>query len=515
MNSERRSAVNAFLDEIGRAPVPAGLAHNAMTGVRADRTRRGRPQPQIALAAALGIAVLAIGAFIVGSGPTVTPSPSPSFPTPTLSPSAIESLEPTPTPPITGSWQLTLPLFQERSFRLEVADQSGRLIGARVVDPVPPDVGGGLDDPFVLDIRPVQGNTREVLVGWLVLVCDYRGRLLLDEAGTSLSLQLAPSPACELAPIAQAVILEFAADVDAATLSGRQSRDPLVAFDQFVPSSIAFADQQVGWIGGTTPDGDALVLHTLHNGSEWAISGLGEGQVAGITAVDQTHAYATVECAEHQFHCRSGTFEWDDDFGGWGRMTNERFVRMHFAGDLGIAVVLPDDTTSPIVPELRLTDDAGDTWSPVDDPCPASMNLADADRTSPPEILVLCLAEGGTGATFKTLLASSDRGATWIERASTDGSGLLLGGTPSGFDMNPDRSGWLWGSRMPLLETIDAGVSWPALDVADGDVKFVLDASYLGDRTGFILLHDPDRSAAIHLWTNGRTWTEIGVWPLR
>jgi hypothetical protein len=104
MNSERLSAVDAFLDEIGRAPVPAGLAHNAMTGVRADRTRRRRPQPQIALAAALGIAVLAIGAFIVGSGPTVTPSPSPSpspsFPTPMPSPSVVESVEPTLTPPL-------------------------------------------------------------------------------------------------------------------------------------------------------------------------------------------------------------------------------------------------------------------------------------------------------------------------------------------------------------------------------------------------------------------------------
>jgi hypothetical protein len=88
MNSERHSAVDAFLDEIGHAPVPAGLARTTMTRVREDRTRRGRPQAQIALAAALGIAVLAIGAFIVGSGPTVTTSPSPSLPTPTASPSA-------------------------------------------------------------------------------------------------------------------------------------------------------------------------------------------------------------------------------------------------------------------------------------------------------------------------------------------------------------------------------------------------------------------------------------------
>lgn len=100
MNSEQRSAVDAFLDEIGHAPVPAGLAQNTMTGVRADRTRRGRPQPQIALAAALGIAVLAIGAFIVGSGPTVTPSPSPSLPTPTASPSASASVEPTAAPTV-------------------------------------------------------------------------------------------------------------------------------------------------------------------------------------------------------------------------------------------------------------------------------------------------------------------------------------------------------------------------------------------------------------------------------
>jgi photosystem II stability/assembly factor-like uncharacterized protein len=512
VNGERRDPIEAFLEDLGHAPVPPGLAQGVTSRVRADVPSGRRPKPWVVLVAAACLAAAVVGVVVIGSGRQRFISP------PRQTPTASQTVAPTPSAvaaPIKGSWQLTLPLFQKRTFRLEVADQSGRLVGARVVNPVPDDLGAAVQDPFALDIRPVPGNAREVLVGWLVVVCEYRGRLVLDQAATSLVLELAPSPGCDLAPIAQAVILEFAVDIDASALTGRQSRDPLVALDQFVPSAIAFVDQEVGWIGGTTPDADALVLHTLHNGSEWAPAGLGEGRVVELAGVDRTHAYATLECAEHQFNCSSGTFRWDDDFGGWGQMTNERFVHVDFAGDAGIAVVLPDDTTTPIVPELRLTEDAGDTWSPIDDPCPATMNLAGADRTSSTGLLVLCLAEGGTGGTFKTLLASNDAGRTWIERSSTEGDGgMFVSGTPSGFDIDPDRTGWLWGSRMPLLQTTDFGTTWSALDIADGDVRIVEDAAYLGAGSGFVLVHDPDRPATLHMWTNGRAWIEIGAWPV-
>jgi photosystem II stability/assembly factor-like uncharacterized protein len=411
---------------------------------------------------------------------------------------------------------LTLPLFQERSVRLEVADQSGRLIGARVLNPVPPDLGGGVEDPFALDIRRVPGNSREVVVGWLVLVCEYRGRLLLDETGRSLELQLAPSPGCDLAPIAQAVVLEFAVDVDATTITGRHSRDPLVALDRFTPTTIAFADRNVGWIGGTTPDADALVLHTTDGGATWAPSGLGEGRVAEIAVIDTEQAFATLECTEDHPGCRTGTFRWVEDFGGWEKATSDRFLRVDFSGENGVAVALPGEGEGPVVPGLRLNDDGGNTeWPPIANPCPAEMNLADAERTSPLDLVVLCLAEGGTGSSFKTLLASGDGGVTWAERSGTEG-GMPVMGTPTGFDLAADGTGWLWGTRTPLLATTDAGASWSPLDVVDGDVRLVLDASYLGDGAGFILVHDPDRQLALLLWTrDGQTWDELRSWPLR
>ena len=361
------------------------------------------------------------------------------------------------------------------------------------------------------------GNTREVLVGWLVLVCEYRGRLLLDETGTSLSLQLAPSPGCDLAPNAQGVILEFAVDVDATALTGRQSREPLVDLDAFMPSAIAFADRNVGWVGGTNAEGDALVLHTVDGGLTWAAAGLGPGHVAEIAAIDAQHGFATLECAEHEFDCRSGTFRWDDDFGGWGQSSSDRFVAIDFVGEHGVAVALPPDDQAPIIPSLLLNEDGGDTdWPPQDKPCPSEMQLTEAERTSASDLVVLCLAEGGTGGTFKVLLASDDGGTTWAERARTEPGGLMVMGTPAGFDLAPDRSGWMWGSRMRLLETTDAGATWSPLEVADGDVRIVNDASYLGAGAGFVLLHDPDRQATLLLWTrDGQSWDELEAWPLR
>lgn len=409
-----------------------------------------------------------------------------------------------------------MPLFQQRSVRLEVADQSGRLIGARVAETLPQDAGANFDDPFALDIRRVPGNTREVFVGWSLLVCEYRGRLLLDQTATSLVLELAPSPDCELAPIAQGVILEFTVDVDATALTGRQSREPLVELGGFLPSAIAFADRNVGWIGGTNAKSDALILHTVDGGATWATAGLGPGSVREIAAIDARDAYSTLVCIDHEVECRSGTFSWDDDFGGWGGKAFERFVAIDFAREHGIAVALPHDDGVNLVPSLLLNEDGGNTdWPAIDEPCTAGTILADAERTSDLDLFVLCLGEGGTGGTFKTLLTSADRGASWVERASTRGQTLPISGSPYGFDLTADGSGWMWGSRMPLLHTADAGATWSELDVVDGDVRIVNDASYLGQSAGFVIVQDPDRQAILLLWTrDGRAWEELGSWPM-
>jgi hypothetical protein len=409
-----------------------------------------------------------------------------------------------------------VPLFRDRFGRLRVADQSGRMIGARLVDEFPG--GPGPDDPSALDIRPVPGNTHELFVGWIGGACDFRGRLLLDRSGTSLTLRFAPGPGCDAVGIGRGVILEFAGDIDATAMTGHHNREPLVSLDGFVPVSIAFADRNVGWIGGTNAEADALVLHTLDGGATWTTSGLGEGQVTEIAAIDGQHAFATLECAEHQFGCSSGTFRWDEDFGGWGKAVSDRFVHMDFTGQHGVAVALPPDEEAPIVPALQVNDDGGDTvWTSVDNPCPDEMGLSAAERTSPRDLLVLCLAEGGTGGTFKTLLASEDNGTRWLVRSKSglEGSGLAVMGTPTGFDVAADGSGWMWGSRMPLLHTTDAGASWTGLAVADGDVRILNDASYLGAAAGFVLLQDPDRQAVLLLWTrDGQTWEELRSWPL-
>ncbi len=171
------------------------------------------------------------------------------------------------------------------------------------------------------------------------------------------------------------------------------------------------------------------------------------------------------------------------------------------------------------MPSLQLNDDGGDTvWAPIEDSCPGEFGLADAERTSLSDLLVLCLAEGGTGGSFKTFFASDDTGATWVERSKSgvDGTGLFDMGTPNGFDIAADGSGWMWGSRMPLLNTTDGGASWNQLDVADGDGRIVTEASYLGAGAGFVLLHEPQRQAKLLLWTrDGQTWEELGAWALR
>jgi hypothetical protein len=507
---------------------------NAVVGtVRVRGGRQGGSVPRARLVAAAAVFGLVVIGFAIvprperglafPSSPVGVSSPTAPPPTATLvptstAPAPVTLPSPIATPvagPVLGRWDMVLPLH-DRWLRLEVVDLFGAVLDARPAAGPPegtfprPEAD---EDPFALDVRPVPGSPNHLYVGWSLLICEYHARLTVGPAPVTLALSLAPSPGCDLVGIPQAVILTFDGAVDATQVVGRQVAEPLFAMQDFRPGTIAFSDAAGGWIGGTTTTRDAIVLRTLDGGGTWRVSGLGEGSAIELAAIEATHALGTRLCGDPVFNCRGGVLSWDEDFGGWGMVDLDRPVSMDFADGFGARVSVPEDGDGPVV---QSNDQAGEhPWSDMGNPCDAGMLPADAERLDQDRFVFLCVGEPIDTRQAKRLYFSDLGGAVRGKLIASSGQGEIpVDGTSAALDLAADGTGWMWGDGMPLLRTDDGGTGWQPDPVADGRSRVVLDATYLGGGSGWLLLHDGASQETILARTvDGETWEELATWP--
>ena len=282
----------------------------------------------------------------------------------------------------------------------------------------------------------------------------------------------------------------------------------------FVPKAIAFADTERGWVAGTTGGDAAFVLETTDGGRTWSASEVG-AWVATAIASAPDGAWVALPCPDDEPTC-TPSLKHRTPSGTWEPASAVAPLAIDFAGTTGvIAVVLPGGPTQPNgmpVPVIRVTQDAGGTWTNATNPC----GLLDLEAVSLPsagELLALCGGEGAGGGQAKRLFVSGGLGTSWSERASTDTS-LGMPGTNIGFDVAADGSGMWWGARTPAMASSDGGRTWRALDVADGDVRIAAGGAALDGGAGFLLVGDGDRGASLLLRTrDGRSWDERTAWP--
>jgi hypothetical protein len=506
---------------------------NAVVGtVRVRGGRQGGRVPRARLFAAAAVFGLVIGFAIVPrperglafpSSPVAVSSPTAPPPTATLvptstapAPAALPSPIATPVAgPVLGRWDLVLPLNDEW-LRLEVVDHFGAVLDARPAAG-PPDGTvprpEAVDDTFALDIRPVPGSPNDLYVGWSVLGCEYHARLTVGPAAGALALSLAPSPGCDLVGIPQAVILTFDGPADATHIAGRLVAEPLFAMQDFQPGTIAFSDAAGGWVGGTTTTGDAIVLRTLDGGGTWRVSGLGEGSAIELAAIDVTRALGSRRCGDPVFNCHGGVLSWDEHFGGWATVDLDRAISMDFAHGFGVRVSVPEDGDGLVV---QSNDQAGEhPWSDMGNPCDAGMLPADADRLDQDRFVFLCVGKPVGTRQAKRLYFSDVGGDDRGRLIASSGQGEIpVDGTAAALDLAADGRGWMWGDGMPLLRTDDGGTNWEPDPVIDGHARVVLDATYLGDGSGWLLVHDVDGQQTILARSaDGRRWEDMATWP--
>jgi hypothetical protein len=515
MTRHRDELVDVFLADLGAGSPPPGLAAAVGERLRHEGSRRpSRVSPWLAAAAVLALLALASFAWIVaGPGPSPTPQPSAPIP-PASAPAMSPSPSATGSPQVLGDWTVTVnPGEPDVPVAVAVLDRSGAMTGAGEATQAPPN--DGPSDPHALAIG--QGSDdRSLTVGWTGSVCDVHAQLELASDGRTVALRFPPRPSCDTLGVGFSIELRFGTPVDPAAFHGTWSED-LVTISDVEPNVVAFADPDHGWVGGTTPTaGDAVVLETTDGGASWRVEGLGTGRLTDVAVTGRGIAWAGLACDEPGPTCRPGLYRRDDS-GLWSRVSVDWPVTLSFAGNAGAGLFV---TAASLAsqdglpgPGIRVTEDGGDTWRAIPSPCGA-FDVVDAVRVTAAQVLALCAGEGGAGEAFKWLYRSDPAGDPWQLLASTDDGSMPISGTGIRIDVAEDQTGWLWGSRTPLLATTDGGATWRPLDVADGDVRIVRDADASGGGGGTILVWDPDRDGTLLLQTDdGKAWTQRYLFP--
>ncbi len=520
MMGRHEDAVDVFLADLGAVPVPGDLAASVMRRIRDERPPRASRMPAwFAAAAVLATAVLALTAFawiVAGPGPAPTPVPS-TAPMSTTAPSAGTTQPPSPSPIPSPTVQppaevtyfevdlvaegVTLPL----GMSVVVGDASGKVRSVVPWRGQHPSAG----NPYNLAFGPGRDGS-SLVVAWVGGGCDYRARLDLAGDGATFALRFPDPIGCDAIGIGYAVEVRFSGPIDVATFTGRWSEDLLTRADVAAPTGVAFIDWQHGFTAWRTEPGDAVILATNDGGATWDLAGLGVGTVTAIAVTGDGRAWAGVRCDSALQGCFPGRYRYDD--GGWVRVDLAWPVALSFAADRGAALVVsagsPVDGSGIQVPDLRLTEDGGETWTTIASPCPSTLRRQDVSRVDSSTIVVLCEADNTDRISLKELHRSTDGGRTWSKPtyAPYEGTGMHM-------DLVADGTGWMWGTGSPLLATVDGGLSWAVPDVAEGDPRSVLVADAWGLGAGIRLVIDQDRFV-LNLVTTDGAQAELDAFPI-
>lgn len=525
MTPRTTDPVDLFLDELGAAPVPVGLTHRVVTHLTSEGRARA-PRRLVPVLAGAMVAVATLTVVLLAGGrpdilPTVSPGPTLSSslgepsaslaPDPTAGPPSSPSASPaaTPTPTVSpnpptpsprpsaeamGTWDVQLTNLDGSPFPLRVVDFSGRLVNA-VASAWQPGFPEGQGLKFI----PPRDGARTIVVTWGLLSCVPRGQLEVAPDARSLELRVPPTPGCDAIGPDYAVTLEFRDDQEARLLSGAIT-ESLVTVADVIPHSIGFADASTGWVGGTTAEGDAILLETLDGAASWRVLGFLDGIITEI-ATSSGRAAVGGTCPDGEGSCFAGsTFlrPAGDEDAYRGVMDSAHAI--DYAGSRAVGVFPAGDESV-----LRVSEDGGENWTNVDSPCPDGSRLLDAARLDAAELLVLCI-EGREDAPI--LYRTNDAGGEWTLVA---GDGMPAGVTD--VDFAADGPGWAWGADTPLYVSRD-GARWQAVEAVDSLGQQVIDATYLGASAGLVLVADEGEGVTrLVETTDGTTWTDRMTWP--
>jgi photosystem II stability/assembly factor-like uncharacterized protein len=296
-----------------------------------------------------------------------------------------------------------------------------------------------------------------------------------------------------------------------------------MTFEDDAITAYDFADDDHGWVAvGST------ILSTLDGGQHWAPLYEAHGLVSNLQFVTTTQGFATVLNGYRRSE-RDGRA--GDDFdnqsllstmdGGrtWqqvGSPTDDAFAQLAFVdAQIGWALAPRGAFSScgrlcthPAASLLR-TLDGGETWSPVEQPCPLELGPTTFSFPDMSFGRVACMNEGGNAMINSRIFGTEDSGAHWQAQEPPEAP-RMRGPIPISLTFADHEHGWLASFYTNiggiLSVTEDSGRSWKNLPLPSQDYpSFTMLHFQSPSRGGLILSRG--RDYLLRTSDGGVTWS--------
>jgi photosystem II stability/assembly factor-like uncharacterized protein len=166
---------------------------------------------------------------------------------------------------------------------------------------------------------------------------------------------------------------------------------------------------------------------------------------------------------------------------------------------------------------MWFTANGGRSWANRSIPCPIPSNSALLSLAPNSTLIAVCASQPSAGNQEKSVLSSSNEGATWTVTSSCSGSGCnkdpLTPGYVGGIDAASADTVYLYGERSSLRVSHDGGAQWQTVHPLIGDDAGGSEqAVFFNPSDGIVLAESSRNGGAPTLWTTrdgGTSWKTV------
>ncbi len=175
----------------------------------------------------------------------------------------------------------------------------------------------------------------------------------------------------------------------------------------------------------------------------------------------------------------------------------------------------PQLSGAPSVAPLWFTTNGGATWSNRDVPCHIGAWSAAFSVAPDGTLMTVCASQASTGMQLKTVLESSNGGTTWTLKAGARETSFpeIDDGYLGSIDLVSKEKAFLVGGRSSLMETLDGGAVWKAVQPLIGSTAGgTFHVTFFGNSDGLVLGNNDNDNERMTLWKTidgGTSWKVV------
>jgi photosystem II stability/assembly factor-like uncharacterized protein len=175
----------------------------------------------------------------------------------------------------------------------------------------------------------------------------------------------------------------------------------------------------------------------------------------------------------------------------------------------------PELTGKPSSVPLWLTTNGGATWSNREVPCHIGAWSAAFSVAPDGTLMTVCASQPGAGMQPKTVLESFNGGRTWTPKAGASETSFpeIDDGYLGSIDLVSKRKAFLVGGRSSLMETLDGGAVWKAVQPLIGSTAGgTFQVRFFDYSHGLVLGNNDNDNERMTLWSTadgGASWKVV------